>query len=90
MSPGLALADHALDPVDELDRLDPAVEHREERPLAALVSCVLAGREGDVRRRPREPLTVCLAETCEDRDRTDLFGRDHRASLSARGLTLQG
>ena len=41
----LALADDALDPVDELDRLDAALEHGEERPLVALVRRVLARRE---------------------------------------------
>ena len=46
MSPGAALADDALDPVDELDRLDPALEHGEERPLVALVRGVLARARG--------------------------------------------
>ena len=46
--------------VDELDRLDRAVEHREERALAALVRGVLAGRERDVGRSAREPLAVGL------------------------------
>ena len=39
-----ALADDALDPVDELDRLDAPVEHREERALGARVRRVLARR----------------------------------------------
>ena len=42
----LALADHALDPVLELDGLDAALEHREQRALAALVGRVLAGPRG--------------------------------------------
>ena len=37
-SPGCALADDALDPVDELDRLDPTLEDGEERALAALAA----------------------------------------------------
>ena len=58
MSPGLALADDPLDPVDELDRLDAALEHGEERALAALVRRVLARHEADVGRRPGKPLAV--------------------------------
>ena len=65
---GVALADDALDPVDELDRLDPPVEHGEERALAALVRGVLAGRERDVGRRAREPLALGVGEPGEDRD----------------------
>ena len=81
----MALADDALDPVDELDRLDAALEHGEERALVALVRGVLARRERDVRRRAREPLALGLGEAGEDRDRADLLGGDHPASLSARG-----
>ena len=55
---GVALADHALDPVDELDRLDAALEHGEERALVALVRRVLARDEADVGRRAREPLAL--------------------------------
>ena len=51
-------ADDALDPVDELDRLDAALEHREQRPLVALVHRVLAGREADVGRGAGEPLAL--------------------------------
>ena len=61
MSPGRALADDARDPVDELDRLDAALEDGEERALVALVHRVLAGDEPDVRRGPREPLALDLA-----------------------------
>ncbi len=50
----VALADDALDPVDELDRLDPALEHREERPLVALVGRVLARRRGVMSAAARE------------------------------------
>ena len=41
-----------------LDRLDPALENREERPLAALVHRVLAGQQGDVGGRARQPLAL--------------------------------
>ena len=55
---GLPLADHALDAVDELDHLDPPLEHAEQRPLVALVHGVLAGAERDVGRDTTEPLAV--------------------------------
>ena len=44
--PRLTRADDALDPVDELDRLDPTLEHGEKRALAALVHRVLARVSG--------------------------------------------
>ena len=66
--PRAALADDALDPVDELDRLDAALEHGEERALAALVRRVLARHEADVGRGAGEPLTLGSAESREDRD----------------------
>ena len=74
-----ALADDALDPVDELDRLDAALEHGEERPLVALVRRVLARHEADVGRRAGEPLALRRAESREDRDAGDLVGRHHGA-----------
>ena len=77
MSPGLALADDALDPVDELDRLDAALEHREQRALVALVRGVLARRQPDVRRDAGEPLALRLAQAGEQRDRRDLVRRHH-------------
>ena len=46
ISPGVADADDALDPVDLLDRLDAALEDGEQRALAALRSGVLARRRG--------------------------------------------
>ena len=39
---GTSLADDAVDSIDELYRLNSAVEHREQRPLLALVRCVFA------------------------------------------------
>jgi len=42
MSRGCA-HDHALDPVDELDRLDPTLEDGEERALVALVAAYSPG-----------------------------------------------
>ena len=78
----LALADYARDAVDELDRLDLAVEHREERAIGTLVGGVLARSERDVRRRAREPLPIRVGEPGEDRDRPDLLPRDHGSSLA--------
>ena len=66
--PGRASADDALDPVDELDRLQAPFEHGEERALVALVDGVLAGSEPDVRGSPGEPLAVDRSEPREDRD----------------------
>ena len=54
----VALADDALDAVDEPHRLDAAVEHREERPLVALVSRELARAEADVGRGAADALAL--------------------------------
>jgi hypothetical protein len=75
--PGAPLADDALDPVDELDRLDVPFEQPEERALAALVNRVLARREADVGRRAREPLALVGAEGRKDRHAGNLVGRHH-------------
>ena len=81
MSPGLPLADDALDPVDELDRLDAALEHGEQRALVALVGRVLARHEADIGRHPGQPLAGVPIERREDRDRPDLVRRHHRRVL---------
>jgi len=54
----MAHGDHALDPVDELDRLDATLEHGEEHALIALVRCVLARSQADVGRDPGELLAL--------------------------------
>ncbi len=54
----VTLADHVLDPVDGLDRLDPARERGEDRPLVALVRCVLARHQAQVRHHTRKPLAL--------------------------------
>ena len=74
-SPGLTLADDALDPVDELDRLDAPLQHGEERALLALVRRVLARHETDIRRHPRNLLALPRVESREEGDATDLLGR---------------
>ena len=76
-SPGLALADGALDAVDELDDLDATLEQAEERALVALVRGVLARREADVGCGAGEPLALRRVEPREDRDPGDLLGRHH-------------
>ena len=40
--------DHPRQAIEELDDLDVALEHREERPLVSLVDRVVAGSEPDV------------------------------------------
>ena len=62
---GTPLADDALDALVAPDRLDTAFEHGEQRTLAALVRCVLARRECDVGRRPREPLALGLPSSAK-------------------------
>src|SRR5204863_123542 len=51
----LARADRALDPVDHLDGLDLAFDHREERAFRPGVGRVLALFEPDVGGGPRQP-----------------------------------
>ena len=74
----VAFADHALDPLGSHDRLDAAVQYREEGPLAPLVRRVLAGFEADVGRAPRKPLAGDRVERREDLDLPDLLGGNHR------------
>ena len=71
------LAEHPLDSVDDLDDLDVALEHDEERALLAFVHRVLTGGESDISARPREPLAVGCRERREQRDVCDLFACDH-------------
>jgi hypothetical protein len=74
---GVTLPDDALDSVDVPDRLDPPLEHGEERALVARVRRVLARHEADVGRHTRELLTLSQVEPCEEGDATDLVGRHH-------------
>ena len=75
--PWLTLAEHALDPVDEPGGLDATLEDREQRALGALVRGVLARREADVGRHPRQLLTLGRVERCEQRHATYLVRSDH-------------
>ena len=68
--PGMAFADDALDPVDELDRFDATLEHGEERALGALVRRVLARHERDIGGDPGKPLAAIGVESRKDRDRS--------------------
>jgi hypothetical protein len=72
-----ALAHDSLDPVDDLHGLDPTFQHREQRPLGALVGRVLARQEADVGRRPGQPLAIRQAQSLEDFYSTDLVRRHH-------------
>ena len=74
---GPPLADHALHAVDELDRLDPTLEHGEQRALVAVVHRILAGAEGDVGRNTTEPLEIGRLERRKRRDLGDLVRRHH-------------
>jgi hypothetical protein len=74
---GVALADDARYAVDELDCLDTALEHAEERPLVTFVDCVLARPEADVGGDATQLLTVGRVERFERRDAPDLVGRHH-------------
>jgi len=58
MSPRVALSDDALDPVDELDRLDPTLEDGEECPFPAFVHRILSRPEADVCCNSGKPLAV--------------------------------
>src|SRR5207248_9020912 len=74
----LTLASHAHAPHNELDGLDATLEQRAERALTALVRRELTGRQADIRRHPREALTVEFAQGREHGDPTDLVRRHHR------------
>ena len=86
---GLPAADDPLDPVDQRDRLQLALEHRVQRPLVAGVDHELAGVRPEVGRDPREPVALGLGQALEDRDCGDLVGRQHtRAPLTRCGRCL--
>ena len=76
--PDLPLADDPLDPVGELDRLDPALEQAEERALTALRRRVLAREQADVGRGAGEPLALRDVESRKDGDRRDVVCSDHQ------------
>ena len=84
--PRAALPDNALDPVDELDRLDATLEHGKERPLAALVHRVLARHETDVRRRSGKPFAPGCADSRKDGDAGDVVRRHHDRRLRGRRI----
>jgi hypothetical protein len=73
----VALPEDALDAVDELDRLDPAFQHGEERTVGALVGGELARLEVDVGGGSADALALALLQRREDRDRADLLRRHH-------------
>ena len=74
---GKALADDALDAVDELDRFDATLEHGKERALVTLVRGVLARHEADVRRPARQQFALVGPEAGEQLDAADLVRRHH-------------
>ena len=70
-SPGLALADEALDAVDDLHHLDAALEEPDQGGVVALVGGVLARRQADVGCRTREALARRRLEVGEDCERDE-------------------
>ena len=76
---GPPLADHALDTVDDLDRLDPPFEQGEQCGRVAVVDRVLAGAEGDVGRDATEPLEIGRLEC-----------REHGDTAISSGVTMRG
>ena len=87
--PRLTLPDHALDPVDELHRLDPTLQQAEQRTVVALVCRVLARRQADISRHAGEALVCGRIEVGKDPDPTYLLGRDHALTLSAWPVDFQ-
>lgn len=81
--PGAARADDALDPVHELDDVEPALDHGEQRTLLALVQRILAGHEADVGGQPREALAIGRIPL-EEGDPADLLRGHHRGRLLPR------
>jgi hypothetical protein len=73
----LTLAKDPLDTVYEPRRLDPTLEHSEQRTLSSLVRRVLARHQAHVRRHTRDLLTLVQVESRKQRDATDLLGRHH-------------
>ncbi len=59
---GDPLANHPLDPVSRLDRLDAPVEHGENRPFVTLLRRVLAAGEAEIGRCTRELLALGRGE----------------------------
>ena len=75
---GMAVAEDALDAVEELDDLEVPVEHGEERPLVALGDCVLARLDMDVRRCLGDSAKLFLRQLGEERNGGDLVCGHHR------------
>ena len=71
---GLPLADDALDPVDELDRLDAALEHGEERALA---------RPRALRTRPAARLMSAAARASRSRSAAPRAAKTAIAAMSS-------
>jgi hypothetical protein len=74
-----APADDAVDPVDNRDSLQAALEHREQHPLVPRVHRVLARHEPDIRRKPGKPLALDRAKPGKDRDAGNLLHRHHES-----------
>ena len=76
------------DAVDHPGRLDPPLEHGEERPLVSLVGGVLTGAQVDVGCGAADALAIGGIEAGEDADLPDLLRRHHPCLLLATVGTL--
>ena len=78
-------ADDGLDAVDDLDRLEPALQHREQRSLVARVHQVLPGQDPDVGGEPCEPRPLGGPEVREELDTGDLVCGHHGVTTLPKG-----
>src|SRR5205823_8217040 len=81
------LPNRPLDPVDELNRLDPPLEQTEQRPLVALVRRILAPHEPEIGGGTRKPLTIGRRKRRKDGEPTDILRRHHCRHHHPRGST---
>jgi hypothetical protein len=79
MVPGSRQPSVRSTPVEMLDDLELAGQHRVERPLAALVHGVLAGMEPDVGGGAHQPVDVNVGQAREQRDGANFVRCQHRS-----------
>jgi hypothetical protein len=84
-----ALADDALDAVDDLGDLDAAGQHHEQRALVAFVHGVVAGAEPDIAGGLRQARELLGRHRGQNGDDGEVLGRDHEG-LSWHGAGRAG